>query len=257
MRWVHLHFPVETSTSPPQKILETSKEWKYLEFMSALASLLNDTALADRVFNERQIASLLGGSDARRWALVNRALKDGSLLRLKRGTYVLTARHKTAPFHPFAAAQALLPGSYVSFETALAHHGWIPEAVYTTANVTPGRKTLRYEATLMGRFVFHPLALNGFRFLEAIERRRFGSMTAFIASPLRALMDLVALRKEPWTGLDWLTAGLRIDEASLRGLRRQDFAVLRPVYKHKAANDFLAELEKAVCFRHPPAKASG
>jgi hypothetical protein len=30
--------------------------------------------------------------------------------------------------HPFAVAQALLPGSYVSFETALAFHGWIPHS---------------------------------------------------------------------------------------------------------------------------------
>ena len=38
--------------------------------------------------------------------------------------------------------QALMPESYASFETALPHYGCVPEAVYTTSSVSPGRKTL-------------------------------------------------------------------------------------------------------------------
>jgi len=93
--------------------------------MSALASLLAKSDLAGRVFDDRQLAALVGGSAARRYALVNRALQDGTVLRLKRGRYVLQDRSRT--LHPFTVAQSLMPGSYVSFETALSHHGWIPE----------------------------------------------------------------------------------------------------------------------------------
>jgi len=214
--------------------------------MSTLATSLLSSPLANRVFTEKQLAETLGGSDARRYALVNRALKDGSLVRLKRGAYLLAAQRSSAALYPFCVAQALVPGSYVSFETALAHHGWIPEAVYATASVTPGRKTLEHNTPVMGRFSYHPLALQPYGHLVAVERQTFGGLVAFVASPLRALVDLVALRKHGWTGLEWLTSGLRIDEAQLHSLRRKDISRLKTVYKHKAVNAFINELEKAL-----------
>ncbi|CCW17626.1 hypothetical protein EBBID32_19670 [Sphingobium indicum BiD32] len=199
--------------------------------MNALPSSLSDGRLAGRIFDERQLGEALGGSAGRRYALVNRALKDGSLIRLKRGVYLLGKAYRSAPIHPFAAAQGLLPGSYVSFETALAYHGWIPEAVYVTASVTPGRKTLEFDTPIMGRFTFHPLAVHEYQFLAGVERHKLGALTAFVASPLRALLDLVALRKQGWTGLDWLTHGLRIDEHHFRSLKRKNFSSLTAVYK--------------------------
>ena len=90
--------------------------------MSVLAAQVAESDLAGRVFSEGQLGELLGGSDARRYALVHRALKDGSLIRLKRATYVLGPRNSRDAIHPFAVAQASLPGSYISFETALAYH---------------------------------------------------------------------------------------------------------------------------------------
>lgn len=214
--------------------------------MPNLAQQVSEAGLAGRIFNERQLAEVLGGGEARRYGLVNRALKDGSLIRVKRGTYTLARSFRSDPPHPFAVAQALLPGSFVSFESALAYHGWIPEAVFVTASVSPGRKTLRFDTPDFGLFTFHPLAIAEYRFLTGVERGAFNQLTAFIAQPLRALMDLVALRKRQWEGLDWLTKGMRIDEEVLLALKRKDFTALKPVYKHKAANAFLAELERAV-----------
>jgi len=62
-------------------------------------------------------------------------------------------------------------------------------------------------------------------------------------------MDLVAQRKERWSGLGWIEQGLRIDESHMANLRRKDFATLSPTYKHKAANEFLLHFEKAVFSR--------
>ncbi|CAM5608965.1 hypothetical protein GS397_06280 [Sphingobium yanoikuyae] len=225
--------------------------------MSALASNLSDGKLAGRIFDERQLAEAIGGSDARRYALVNRALKDGTLVRLKRGAYLLARSSRADTPHPFAVAQALLPGSYVSFETALSYHGWIPEAVYVTANVTPGRKTLEFETPVMGRFSYHPLAIQKYQFLVGVERLKLGALTAFVATPLRALLDLVALRKSSWTDLGLLTAGLRIDEDHILSIKAREFATLRGVYKHKAVNDFLRSLELDVSAdRSPSSEAS-
>ncbi|MAC56776.1 MAG: hypothetical protein CMH85_00520 [Novosphingobium sp.] len=214
--------------------------------MSSLAQQITAAGLADHVLTERQLARLLGGGDARRYGLVNRALKDGSLLRVKRGIYVLGQRYRSASIHPFVLAQGLVPGSYISFESALAWHGWIPEAVFTTASVAPGRKTLHYETADFGVFDFHPLAIADYHFLIAVDRVEMGKHTAFVAQPLRALMDLVALRRESWKGLDWLIHGLRIEERELGSLRRKDFNKLKSVYKHKAVNAFLTSLENAV-----------
>lgn len=214
--------------------------------MSSLAEQVSAVGLGDRIFSERQLGEALGGSDARRYGLVNRALKDGSLVRIKRGIYVLARSYRDDLVHPFAAAQALIPGSYVSFETALAHHGWIPEAVFVTANVTPARKTLQFDTTGFGSFKYHPLAIADYRFLTRVERVHLGKLAAFIAQPLRAIMDLVALRKVEWSDLDWLTSGLRIDEEMLLAATRKDFAALKPVYKHKRVHDFLAAFEHAV-----------
>lgn len=217
--------------------------------MSTLVEQVLAAGLGNSIFTERQLSEILGGGDARRYGLVNRALKDGTLLRLKRGLYYLNSSHTGDSIHPFAIAQALNPGSYISFETALAFHHWIPEAVFTTASVTPRRKSLVRDHESLGRFSFHPLALNDYQFLAAVSRMKLGLHTTLIASPLRALMDLVALRKESWSGLDWIEHGLRIDESHLATLRRKDFAALLPTYKHKAANEFLAHFEKAVFSR--------
>ena len=214
--------------------------------MNPLSKQVSGSKLAERIFNEGQLRELLGGSDARRHGLVHRALQDGSLIRLKRATYMLGQRTNNDAIHPFVAAQALLPGSYISLETALAYHGWIPEAVFTTASVSPGRKTITYDTPSLGQFSFHPLPLKEYQFLTSVDREKLGKLAAFVAQPLRALMDLVALRKERWSGLDWLITGMHIDEDRLLSLKRKDFSALRPVYKHKAANHFLQLLEGAV-----------
>jgi hypothetical protein len=225
--------------------------------MNVLADKIKQANLTGRIFNERQLDEILGGGDASRYGLVNRALKDGSLVRLKRGTYLIGNRHRHEGIHPFAVAQAFLPGSYISFETALAYHGWIPEAVYTTASTTPHRKTIVQDTPSFGQYIYHPLAIHNYQFLASVSREKFGELTAFIAEPLRALMDLVALRKESWTGLHWLTASMRIDEEQLSSIRRRDFSALKSVYKHKAANEFLHSLEttllpsKVACLGRP------
>lgn len=212
---------------------------------------LSTTGLAGRVFSERQLGELLGGSDARRYGLVNRALRDGSLVRLKRGAYVLGERTGSHSLHPFAVAQGLVPGSYVSFESALAYHGWIPEAVFVTASVSPGRKTMRFETPSFGTFNFHPLAIAKYQFLTAVDRVSFGKATAFVAQPLRALMDLVAFRKEHWSGIEWLIRGMRVDEEALLALTSKDIGALKKVHKHKAVATYLAELENAVAAMRP------
>jgi len=212
--------------------------------MQNLTERLIELELANRVLSDKQLARVVGGSPQRRYGLVNRAMKAGELLRLTRGSYLLAERFRDYPSHPFALAQAFVPGSYVSFETALAHHGWIPEAVYTTASVTPGRKSLDYGHPVFGRFSFHPLAIQAGYFLELVARVQITQQSLLVAEPFRALMDLVCLRKVEWQGMDWLVEGMRIDQDYLGKITSADIRTLALVYKQKRVNSFLKSLAR-------------
>jgi len=212
--------------------------------MQTLTEQLIDEGFKNRVIVDTQLARLISGTPQRRHNLVNRAMKAGELLRLRRGAYLLAERYRDYMAHPFALAQVFVPGSYVSFETALAHHGWIPEAVYTTASVTPGRKSQEYEHPLLGSFTFHPLATHAGYFLELVEREQINKQTMLVAKPVRALMDLVCLRKAEWNGMEWLQDSLRIDYEYLRQVTSTDIRTLQLVYKHKRVTLFLESLAR-------------
>ncbi len=212
--------------------------------MQTLTKLVIQHQLAERVLTDGQVRRVAGGSDQRRHQLVNRAMVAGELVRLRRGRYVLANSLRRGPAHPYALAQAFHQGSYVSFESALAHHGWIPEAVHGVASVTPGRKTLTYRHETFGEFSFHPLALKPGGFLVLVERNVFSGQAALLASPVRALMDLVCLRKQEWQGMDWLVDGMRIDEAHLRTITGAQIRALLDAYSHKRVQNFLTCLAR-------------
>ncbi len=214
--------------------------------MQAITEQLLFHPLHERILDEGQLARLLGGSSARRYGLVNRALQAGELQRLKRGLYVLASPFRRTKLHPFVLAQKLLPTSYVSFETALAWHGWIPEAVYSTASVTPGRKTLEYQPEPFGHFSFHPLAIHTGYFLVQVERIELEGQAALVARPLRALMDWVCLHKQPWQGLAFLEDSLRIELEQLQLVTWADIAALQRVYKHQQMQAYLTQLAHAL-----------
>ena len=210
--------------------------------MQALTEKLLFHPYRERILDETQLAHLMGGTSARRYGLTNRALQAGELQRQMRGLYELPQRFRQTRLHPFVIAQRLHPTSYVSFETALAWHGWIPEAVHTVASVTPGRKTLQYQADGLGLFAYHPLALHKGYFLVQVARVELEGQAALLANPLRALLDWVCLHKQPWQGLAFLQDSLRIEPESLTGIIATDITSLRYVYKHKAVQHWLTQL---------------
>jgi len=214
--------------------------------MNVLVKNINDHEFTDRVFTETQLARILGGSDQRRYGLVNRALKTGEIMQIRRGLYILSEKFRNHTVHPFALAQALHPGSYVSLETALAYHGWIPESVFMTSSITPSRKSKEYNHSELGQFTFHPLALHPLGFLELVDRVQIEGQTMLVASPLRAMMDLVCYRKIEWQNLAWIVTGLRIEYEQLSNILPQDFETLKAVYKHQRVKQFITCLQEAL-----------
>lgn len=214
--------------------------------MQTLTRQLTETGLGDRILTDHQLKRLVAGTDQRRHHLVNRAVKAGELVRLRRGLYALADKLRESPVHPFTVAQMLVPGSYVSLETALAFHGWIPEAVYTTASIVPGRKTKEFRHEKLGFFTFHPLALQRGSFLEHVRRVEASGQSFLVAEPLRALMDLVCLRKVEWQSFAWIEQGLRVDADALNKVTGAELRTLKEVYKHERMRNFIGELEQSL-----------
>ncbi len=151
--------------------------------------------------NDRQLRLQLT-----RWA------KAGRLLQLRRGLYALAPPWRKVEPHPFLVANRLRRGSYVSLQSSLAWHGAIPEHVPVVTSVGAGRSgTVK---TPIGTFQFCYLteALRFGYVKTEVAHRQF----AFIASPEKALLDLVHLTP----GAD--------DADFLRELRLQNRSVFQP-----------------------------
>jgi len=214
--------------------------------MTPLTELIIKSGDTDRVLSARQLDRLLGGGDARRYGQVNRALKAGELLKARRGLYVLAPIYRKTPVHPFALAQQIEPGSYVSAESALSFHGWIPEAVHSVLSITARGKSVSYEHDTLGKFEFRRMTVQPGNFLQAVYRHELQHQVALIAEPLRALLDLVYLHKLPWQGLDYLLEGLRIDEQAIKAMPSSSITMLLNIYKGKRERMFIEELLRSL-----------
>ena len=191
----------------------TEKVW-----LSAPPMGLFDETLVGNLFPTRSVGA--------RKLLLHRAIARGEIDRLKPGLYCLSERWRAKTVHPFALASVLLTPSHISVESALRYHGLIPEAVREVASVT----TLRSRSfnTSLGNFTYrtvpsrHPRA--GVRAVSLS-----GDLWAFVATPLRAIADLVYLRRGvdyQERGLSFLTDSLRLELDELCPIERRDIEEL-------------------------------
>jgi hypothetical protein len=185
-------------------------------------------------------------SSGARKILVFRAVNRGEVWRLKPGVYSLTDEYRKSAPHPFVVAGVLHAPSHISLESALAYHGLIPEAVYQVTSVTSRRG--RIFRTPLGTFSFQRVpALNPSSGVKAVRIGEQG--WAFIASPVRAIADLVYLRKGVfWNrdGLDFLTDSLRIEEEELKKIRFKDYNEIHESIRSRRTRDYLAGLREAL-----------
>jgi len=115
--------------------------------------------------------------------------RQGLIIQLKKGIYLLNSGDRsTHPSKFFLANQLVFP-SYVSLESALAYYHIIPERVYQVTSVTTGKPAQHSsaEGTFSFRHVKHSL-LFGF---EAVRDER--GFEILLASPEKALLDFLYL----------------------------------------------------------------
>ncbi len=151
-----------------------------------------------------------------RQAVIKRAVRKGYLIPIRRDLYLIKNTKKSS-LDTFEIAPIIYGPSYISFESALSYHGWIPEAVRTVtcASVKRGKE---FE-TPIGIFSYEHIPTKAFSF--GVGQHQQGALTLFIASPIKALADIVYARRRTWESLEDLSNNLRIDIDSFQNFDRK------------------------------------
>jgi hypothetical protein len=160
---------------------------------------------------------------------IARMVKKGELIRLKNGFFLIAERIESSPV-PFEEIANLLYGpSYVSLEWALSQYGLIPEGVYVVTSVTVCQaKTF---STPIGSFDY--LYLNSSRYAIGIDQKENPSGRYLIATPEKALADLIHFKSRNLKKEDLLIdliEGRRIEEESLRNLNKKHLSEIAAMY---------------------------
>lgn len=193
------------------------------------------------IFTREEAALWADNHGARLDGLLKRAVQGGEVWRIVRGLYVLSDRFRKNKLNSFELAQRISGPSYVSLESALSYHGWIPEAVHAVTSVGM-RRSFAVDSPL-GRFTFTRVPQ---RLLFAGVRRVVvsGEGAFFLATPLKALADLVYAQNHTWDSVAPLIESLRVDEASLAEVPNETFDEVLEAYKPGRVQRFLAGIRK-------------
>jgi len=193
------------------------------------------------VFTRPEVACWIGGSPDRQFSLLKRAVAAGELVRIHRGLYCLAAKYLRQRIDPLVLAQRIYSPSYISLETALSYHGWIPEAVYAVTSTSLDRS--REFETPMGHFSFTRVPQEIFYAeVTRVEKEDGGSF--LLAVPLKALADYVYAHKCDWNSARPVVESLRIDESSLAAVDPASFDRLLANYTARRVRRFLKGLRK-------------
>lgn len=195
------------------------------------------------IFTDLDLINLIGESSDKRYGLVKRACASGGIVRIKKGLYCLSLKYQRHKMNLYQLAQYIYGPSYVSMESALSYHGWIPEAVRTLTNACI--KKSKDFMTPLGAFNFKRIPSTAF--YDEVDRMTSEDGEAFfMARPLKALADYVYIHKEDWTGLTPAIESLRIEPDCLEELKQEELDRLYKNYNSKRVKRFIKGLKKDI-----------
>lgn len=192
-------------------------------------------------FTKREGIDWLGSGGAVFDGVLKRALAAGEVLRVARGLYCLRADLLAFKLDPRLFAPLICGPSYLSFESALAYWGWIPEAVYSFASASMGRS--REFETPFGVFSYRRVPQESFYAgVERVESDAGGAF--FVAEPLKAMADWVYLNRCDWDSVKPLRESLRVEQDNLGELKDEDFEEIEGCYRSGRVRKFLSGLRR-------------
>ena len=154
-----------------------------MEFDSLLTIIRNDPVFESSLLLAGNVDPNLIRVQLSRW------VKTGKILQLRRGVYTIAPPYQKNNPHPFLIANHLQKASYVSLQSALSFHGLIPEVVNIITSVSTGRPE-RLE-TPLGTYEFRHIKRE---LLFGYQMTELGGQSAFVATPEKALLDLIYLQ---------------------------------------------------------------
>ena len=144
---------------------------------------------------------------------IGRSVRQKALIPFKNGLYVSAdfySENKSDSSYLFYLANVLRTPSYVSSWAALEHYGLVSEAIHVVTSVTP--KITKSYKTKAGNFSYQSIQKELFSDFTSVK----GKFNFFIATPSKALFDLLYFRTRQFRGIQFeqipaLIEELRID----------------------------------------------
>ena len=191
-------------------------------------------------FNKKfihQLGKHLGLKTASIDTYISRFLKRKEIIQLKNGLYVATDffnKNRGDISYSFYLANILRTPSYVSSWTALQYYGLVTESIYTIISITT--KVTRIYKTKAGTFAYQSVRkdlFSDFSLIKGKSTSSVGKFDFFIASPARALFDLLYFKTHQFRGVRFeninkLIEGTRID---IKEMRKKDQTALYAMIK--------------------------
>ena len=170
--------------------------------------------------------------------LISRLVKSGDLIRLKNGFFVISEKINENPVPYEQIANLLYGPSYISLEWALSYYKMIPEGVYVITSISD-KKSKSFN-TSVGTFDY--IYLNHQRYSIGIDQKENAAGRFLIATPEKALADLIHFKSKNLEGKDLLLdliEARRIDEDLLKNLNKNHLLQIAKNYRSKAVTNLI------------------
>jgi predicted transcriptional regulator of viral defense system len=162
-------------------------------------------------------------------------LRQGAIIRVKKGIYVFGERYRRRPYSRELLANMVYGPSYVSLDYALHYYGMIPERVEAVTSVTCNRR--RRFTTPLGLFIYRGIAMSAYQI--GIDQVVIdGGRSFLIATKEKALADKIhddrgtAIRTQEEMRT-YLLDSLRIDDEELAILDPEKISLIAERYKSR------------------------
>ena len=187
-----------------------------------------------------ELKSMLTGTEDARKAIIKRAVHEGYLQRLRRDYYLIRNISNKPMINTFELAQLIYGPSYISFESALSYHGWIPERVTITCSATI--KQTKSFNTPVREFSFEKTPNDSFKL--GVSYIKEEGAKYLMADPWKAIADMIYCRKKVWGSINDLMLDLRIEEVSIQNHKLNLLAELSEEYPNKFTQKILQNFLK-------------
>ena len=163
-----------------------------------------------------QLGKQLGIANTTVDTYISRFLKRREIIHLKKGLYISADyfnKNKDDISYSFYLANILRKPSYVSSWAALQYYNLTTESIFPITSITP--KVTRTYKTKAGTFAYQSIKkdfFTGFSLVKGEPSAFIGKFDFFIATPSKALFDLIYFRTNQFRSIRFEDINILIEE---------------------------------------------